>query len=199
MLIVTLGLLMAFNGLAGVVFGTQPQPFPPLWSGAPFVVGSVVVSRQDAAVFGTTLLLVVVLYAVLHRTRLGLAARAATHKPDVARLMGVDVSLVFLLSWGISVGVGAVAGVLVAPTTQLEPNMMGPILVKAFTGAVLGGFSSLSGALVGGLVLGVLDNLVGFYLALAWKDMLSLLLIVAVLLVRPEGLMGAGERHLKRA
>lgn len=199
MMILTLGLLMAINGLAGVVFGNQPRRFPDLWPGDPIVLGSVVASRQDVFIFAATALLVLLLYGVLKFTRFGLAARAATHKPDVARLMGVNVSLIFLLSWGISVALGAVAGVLVAPGTQLEPNMMGSILVKAFTGAVLGGFSSLAGAFAGGLLLGILDNLVGFYVALQWKDTLALLTIVLVLLLRPEGLLGAGERRLKRA
>jgi branched-chain amino acid transport system permease protein len=109
--------------------------------------------------------------------------------------MGVPVPKVYSLTWGMSAVLGAVAGILIAPTTFLSPSMMAEVQIKAFTAAVLGGFSSLPGAVVGGLLLGVLENLVAGYISTQLKSTFAFALIVVVLLIRPSGIMGTPERR----
>ena len=124
-------------------------------------------------------------------TSLGLAMRAAAYNPISSRLVGVRVDLMLALGWGIAAAIGAVAGMMVAPIVYLDPNMMSGILLYAFAGALLGGIDSAGGAVVGGLLLGVLENLAGAYvIGTDLKLTFALVIIVGVLTVRPSGLFG---------
>jgi len=125
----------------------------------------------------------------------GIAIRATSQNSRAARLMGVPVPKVYALTWGISAVLGAVAGILIAPTTFLSPSMMAEVQIKAFTAAVLGGFSSLPGAVVGGLLLGVLENLVAGYISTELKSTFAFALIVVVLFIRPSGLLGTPPKR----
>lgn len=195
MMIMTLGLFMVFNGAAGWVWGFDPVSFPYAVRGRPVFIGDIIVTRDSLLVLAVTVIMAGALYIALRFTMAGIAIRATSQNPRAARLMGVPVPKVYSLTWGMSAVLGAVAGVLIAPTTFLSPSMMAEVQIKAFTAAVLGGFSSLPGAVVGGLLLGVLENLVAGYISTQLKSTFAFALIVVVLLIRPSGIMGTTERR----
>jgi branched-chain amino acid transport system permease protein len=197
-IIVTLALLEIANSVAGYIWGYTPRSFPSPFPAKPVDLGGVLISIQDAAVIGVSLLTLGLLYLLFNRTKLGLAMRAAALYPDVSALLGVRTGLMLGLGWALATGVGAISGILVAPRILLQPNMMQSVIIYAFAAAVLGGIDSPVGAVVGGLTLGVLLALIGAYVP-ALADLrlaLSLLLIVVLLVVRPSGLFG--QLHARR-
>ena len=195
LMIMTLGLFMVLNGAAGWVWGFDPVSFPRAVSGRPIWIGDLIITRDSILVLAVTIVMALALYAVLRFTMAGIAIRATSQNSRAARLMGVPVPKVYALTWGISAVLGAVAGILIAPTTFLSPSMMAEVQIKAFTAAVLGGFSSLPGAVVGGLLLGVLENLVAGYISTELKSTFAFALIVAVLFIRPSGLLGTPPKR----
>ena len=195
LMIMTLGLFMVFNGAAGWVWGFDPVSFPRAVSGRPIWLGDLIITRDSILVLAMTIAMALALYVVLRFTMAGIAIRATSQNSRAARLMGVPVPKVYALTWGISAVLGAVAGILIAPTTFLSPSMMAEVQIKAFTAAVLGGFSSLPGAVVGGLLLGVLENLVAGYISTELKSTFAFALIVAVLFIRPSGLLGTPPKR----
>jgi branched-chain amino acid transport system permease protein len=191
LVIVTLGLATLFNGLAGFVFGYIPRSFPSPFSVQTVTILGAVVSFRDLGVIGVSALVLVLVYLLLQRTTLGLSMRAAAHNPDASRLLGVRVSWMLALGWGLASAVGALSGIMVAPILLLEPNMMQTIIIYAFAAAVLGGIESPLGAVIGGLIVGVTVNLAGAYLVGGDLQLaVAFLIIVAVLVVRPNGLLG---------
>ena len=195
LMIMTLGLFMVFNGAAGWVWGFDPVSFPRAVSGRPISLGDLIITRDSILVLAVTIAMALALYVVLRFTMAGIAIRATSQNSRAARLMGVPVPKVYALTWGISAVLGAVAGILIAPTTFLSPSMMAEVQIKAFTAAVLGGFSSLPGAVVGGLLLGVLENLVAGYISTELKSTFAFALIVVVLFIRPSGLLGTPPKR----
>ncbi|HEV1997256.1 MAG TPA: branched-chain amino acid ABC transporter permease [Candidatus Dormibacteraeota bacterium] len=196
--IVTLALLSIVNGMAGFIYGYVPRAFPTPFAQTPLVIGGVFVSIQDLGVIGVTIIVLGLIYVLFNRTKLGLAMRTASLYPDSAQLLGVSVGGMLAIGWGLASGVGAVSGILLAPGLFLEPNMMQQVIIYAFAAAVLGGIESPVGAVVGGLMLGVLLALVGAYIP-ALQDLrlaVALLLIVVMLVVRPTGLFG--HAHTRR-
>jgi branched-chain amino acid transport system permease protein len=192
-IIVTLGLLIAFNGLAGWIWGYVLKPFPSPFPSAPITIGSVSFNSQDLGIIGVSLLSLAAISLFFTRTKLGLAMRAAALYPDQSRVLGIRVSWMLALGWGLSAVVGAISGVMVAPIVFLDPNMMQGIVVYAFAAAVLGGIESPLGAVVGGLLLGVVLNLLGTYVEFIGTDLrlpVAFLIIVVMLVVRPAGLFG---------
>jgi branched-chain amino acid transport system permease protein len=191
--IVCIGLLVILNSLAGWIYSYVIQPFPSPFSRAPIRIGKIVFGQHDLGVIGVTLVLLCLLYLFFRYTALGLAMRAAAQNPGSSRLCGIRVGWMLALGWGLAALVGAVAGMLVAPVIFLEPNMMGGILIYAFAAATLGGITSPFGAVVGGFLVGVIENLAGTYLPFIGTELkltVALLIIVVVLLVRPSGLFG---------
>jgi branched-chain amino acid transport system permease protein len=141
-----------------------------------------------------SLIMLSVLYVFFRYTRIGLSMRAAASNPESARLVGIRVSWMVALGWGMAASLGAVAGMLIAPVVFLEPNMMLSILLYGFAGAVLGGLSSPVGAVLGGFVVGVIENLAGTFIPYVGRELklpIALALIVAVLTISPRGLFGA--------
>jgi branched-chain amino acid transport system permease protein len=191
--ILTIGLLIAINGLDTWVWGGAAKQFHGPFSTAPINVGGVAFSKQDIGVIAVSVLSVVLIGLLFTRTKLGLGLRAAAANPEEARLAGVRVPAMLALGWGLAAALGAVAGVLAAPSLFLEPNMMQTVLLYAFAAAVLGGMDSPLGAVVGGLAIGVLLNLVGTYVHWVGGELrlaVALAVILSVLLVRPAGLFG---------
>jgi branched-chain amino acid transport system permease protein len=188
--VVTLGLLMALQGLLGLAFGYNPRPMAQPLEVAPLLLGHVVLRPQDMLALGLLLALGVGLAFLFARTRLGLAMRAITENAYAARLMGIPVGNVLSLAWGIGVMLGAVAALLAAPVTSVTPNMMDTIVVYAFVAAILGGFGSLTGAVVGGLILGIVNNLVDAFLAPELSLTIVFGILLIVLYVKPDGLFG---------
>jgi branched-chain amino acid transport system permease protein len=191
--IVTIGLLILINGLTSWIWGGAVRKFPSPFSTRPIHVAGVAFSIQDIGIIGVSLAAVVVLGLFFRFTKLGLALRAAALNPDASRLVGVRVSWMLALGWGLAAALGAVSGMMVAPVVFLDPNMMQGILLYALAAAVLGGIDSPLGAVVGGLTLGVLLNLLGTYVSTLGGEMrlvAGLAVILAVLIVRPAGLLG---------
>jgi len=185
-----IALLSFFNALAGMIWSYTikqfPSPFPPR-----DIFGNGLVSVQQIGVVGVTLIMLGILTVFFRYTTLGLAMRAAAQNADSARLMGVRVSWMLALGWGMAAAIGAVAGMLVAPIVFLDPNMMTGILVYGFAGALVGGISNPLGAVAGGFIVGVLENLVGSYvIGNELKLTFALVIVVGVLLLRPAGLFG---------
>jgi branched-chain amino acid transport system permease protein len=191
--ILTIGLLIAVNGLTTWIWGGASKQFHGPFSTAPIDVGGVRFSKQDLGVIGVSVIVILLVGLLFARTKLGLGLRAAAANPAESRLVGIRVAWMLALGWGLAAVLGAVAGVLAAPSLFLDPNMMQSVLLYAFAAAVLGGMDSPVGAVVGGLLLGVLLNLVGTYIHWVGGQLrlaTALAVILAVLLVRPAGLFG---------
>jgi branched-chain amino acid transport system permease protein len=162
--ILTIGLLIAINGLTTWVWGGAAKQFAGPFSTSPINVGGVAFSKQDIGVIVVSVIVVALVGLLFTRTKIGLGLRAAAVNPVEARLVGVRVAAMLAVGWGLAAALGAVAGVMAAPSLFLEPNMMQTVLLYSFAAAVLGGMDSPVGAVVGGLVLGVLLNLSGTYI-----------------------------------
>jgi branched-chain amino acid transport system permease protein len=187
-LIATIGLFLIFHHLAGWIWGYDPYRFPSLFSPEPVSVLGARVSQNSLGILGVSVGIMAILYLFFERTRLGTAMRAASMNRRAAQLMGVNVGHIAMAAWGLAGGISLIAGMLTAPVTFLDFEMMVIVLLKAFAGAILGGFNSLPGAVVGCLVIGVLENLFSAYVSTAFKDAFAFGIIVLVLMFRPAGL-----------
>jgi branched-chain amino acid transport system permease protein len=192
-----IALFAVINSLAGFIWEYQIKSFPsPFGSGSLF--GKGLVSAHDAGMIGATVVMLVLLYLFFRFTRIGLAMRAAAANPESARLVGIRVGWMLALGWGMAALIGAVAGMLIAPVVFLEPNMMGSILLYGFAGAVVGGLTSPGGAVVGGVLVGIIENLAGTFIPYVGRELklsIALALIVFVLTVKPSGLFGRSVVH----
>jgi branched-chain amino acid transport system permease protein len=191
--IVTIGLVLVFNGAAGWIWSSEVRAFPSPFPNDTWNVGGVAISQQDVGTIGIVLVLVIALAVFFRFTKIGLALRASALNPEASRLVGVRVGWMLGIGWGLAAVLGAVAGMLAAPTVFLDPNLMLAILIYSFAAAVLGGIDSPFGAVAGGLLLGVGLNLIESYVGFIGTDLglpVALFIIMVVLLVRPAGLFG---------
>ena len=191
--IMTIGLVLTFNGLASLIWSAEVRAFPSPFPNETWEIGGVAISQQDVGTLAIVLALVALLWAFFQFTKTGLALRASALNPDASRLVGVRVSWMLAIGWGLAAMLGAVAGMLAAPTVFLDPNMMIIVLIYGFAAAVLGGIDSPVGAVVGGLLLGVVINLLSRYVDFVGSDLrlpAALGILLLVLLVRPAGLFG---------
>jgi branched-chain amino acid transport system permease protein len=192
--IVTIGLLLTLNGLTTWIWSGTQQSLRSPFSARAVDVAGVSVSIQDLGTIGVATGIAALLWLFLRFTKLGLALRAVATNPAEARLVGVRVSRLLGVGWGLAALLGAVAGALAAPSlSSLDPNLMQSVLIYAFAAAVLGGIDSPLGAVIGGLLLGVGLNLLGVYVDFVGADLrlpAALAVILAVLLLRPAGLLG---------
>src|SRR5271168_4932393 len=191
--IVTIGLLIFLEGLAGILFGGQYRSFPAAFSIIGLRVGGtpIGVSRFDVFVVVAVLVSTLALAVAFRYTAAGLRMRAAAFNATVARLSGIRVARVLTVGWALAGLLGALAGVLVTPSTFLYPNSMDAIFVLGFTAAVIGGLDSPVGAVVGGLLLGVALSYAGGYLGSDLTSLVALGILVVVLMIRPGGLFSA--------
>jgi len=193
LVIVTLGLFTAINGLAGWIWGYIVKPFPTPFPTTPLQIGGVAFSAQDVGVIAVSLVTLTLISLFFQKTKLGLAMRAAALYPEQSRVLGIRVGWMLALGWGLASVVGAISGIMIAPVVFLDPNMMQSVIVYAFAAAVLGGVESPIGAVVGGLILGVVLNLLGTYVEAVGNELrlaAALAIIVAVLVIKPSGLFG---------
>jgi branched-chain amino acid transport system permease protein len=191
---VTLGLLVICNSVAGWIWTYVQKPFPSPFPANPFRAGNIVLGAHDLGQIEVTLLVLLCIYLFFRFTPLGLAMRAAAHNPVSSRLVGIRVGWMLALGWGLAAVFGAVAGMMVAPVLTLEPNLMGGVQIYAFAAATLGGFTSPGGAVLGGFIVGVVENLVGTYVSFIGTELkftVALAMIIVVLLVKPTGLFGS--------
>ena len=197
--ILTIGLFILLGGLSNWIWKAEVRSFPPdrPFPTSAWDVGGVAISKQDAGILVVAVVLVVALWALFQLTKLGLALRASALNPTASRLVGIRVGWMLALGWGLAAALGAVAGLFTAAASPpLDPNMMRPVLIYALAAAVLGGLESPVGAIIGGLAIGVLLNLVVTYDTHIHLDLdrmripIAFLMILIVLLVRPSGLLG---------
>ncbi len=195
LIIATLAVGLILRNVVRIVLGPNVYPFPPLLVNRPLRFAGVVTTPQNLLILGVCLSCMLLLFVYFRYTKWGKAMRAVSQNRTASVLMGISVKNVFSLIWGLSAGLGALAGVLLAPLLVVNPDM-GWIALKAFVVAILGGFQSLPGAVLGGFALGILENLAGFYVGSAFKDIVAYLVLIAILIVRPTGLFP--ERTAKR-
>jgi branched-chain amino acid transport system permease protein len=191
--IVTVGLLVILNSLAGWTWSYVQKPFPSPFPKQPIRIGNIVFGAHEVGEMIVTLIVLTFLFLFFRYTPLGLAMRAAAQNPESSRLSGIPVSWMLALGWGLAAAFGAVAGMMVAPVVFLDPNMMGGIQIYAFAAATVGGFTSPGGAVLGGFLVGVVENLVGTYVKFIGTELrlsVALALIIGVLLIKPSGLFG---------
>ncbi|MBV1693945.1 MAG: branched-chain amino acid ABC transporter permease [Hyphomicrobiales bacterium] len=187
----TIGLGFLLRALAGMIWGTDDLKIDTPFSTGVVRIGDLVLAYDKLSVIVATFILCLVLWVFFNKTRLGTAMRATSENMLAAYYMGIPVKRVVSLVWAISAMVAACAGVLLAPITFVHSNVGLVLGLKAFPAAVLGGFGSIPGALVGGLVIGVIESLAGRYMAPGWKDASPYLVLLIMLLLKPEGLFGA--------
>jgi len=188
--IVFIGLLVIFNSMSGWIFDHTIKPFP-----SPFPTEGLLISKylggHEIGSISVTLVVLLAIYAFFRFTPLGLAMRAAAQNPESAALVGIRVSWMLALGWGLAAAIGGVAGMMIAPVVFLDPNMMSGILLYGFAGALLGGIDNPWGAVIGGFVVGVLENLLGAYvIGTELKLTVALVLIVTILTIMPNGVFG---------
>ncbi len=194
---VTIGIGYMSRGLITMlpVVGTDTHTLPVPFRGEVFRVGGLVISAEHIVIIVTTIVLCGLLAALFRYTKVGIAMQAMSQNQLAAYYMGIPVKRLSSLVWAIAAAVAAIAGILLAPLTFIHANM-GLIGIKAFPAAVIGGFTSLPGAIVGGLIIGVVEQLAGFYLMEGFKDAAPFIVVLAMLIFKPNGLFG--ERLAKK-
>ena len=189
----TIGLGSIFRTFASVTWGSEiytlPTPFGGVWK-----IGSITLSHQYLSIIVGTLLLCGVLYAFFNWTRIGIAMQATSQNQLAAYYMGIPVKMIFSLIWAISAATATAAGVLLAPVTLIDINMGLAVALKAFAAAVLGGFGSIPGALLGGIIIGLIELFSGALLPDGFKDTMPYIVLLAALIARPQGLFGTPGR-----
>lgn len=191
-----IGLFLTLNSLGGFVWGYLNRAFPTPFGAWKIVFGPLTLSGELVGIAVVLMVTLLVLYLVFEHTRLGLAMRAAASAPTQSQLVGIPVEWMLMAGWGVSAGLGAIAGVLVAPRLFVSPGMMLGVVIYAFAAATLGGLDSVLGAVIGGLVVGIAENMAATYVPWIGADLkivVALVIIFATLLVRPSGLFG---RHV---
>lgn len=190
LVIATFALGLIIRALIRIHWQDNVYFLPAPYAGPAFAIGPLRVNPSYLVIIGTTAVLVALLVLFFARTKLGKAMRAVSFNPIAARLMGIRVSTVFGSAWALSAAIGALAGLLLAPVIGINPEL-GHLIIKALVAAVIGGFGSLGGALFGGLLLGVLETYAGAMFGAAFKEIIPFAILIAILLVRPQGLWGA--------
>jgi branched-chain amino acid transport system permease protein len=193
MVIVGFGMSIVLQNIAFLIWGPKPFPFPVSF-GRPLEIGNLALPMSYVWIVATGLVLMLVLNLVLRKTMLGLAIRAVAHNKDIAYLSGVNVPLMISAIFGIACALGAAAGVLIAPINYVQVQMGLGVLIKAFAAAIVGGFGSLPGAVLGGLLVGVTESLGAGFISGTYKDIYAFILLIVVLMVKPSGILGVAAK-----
>ena len=190
LIIITLGLEMIVFGFASWKWGGEPRNMAiPLAPTDVIVAGGVIMSHLELASIAVAAIVIAALFLFLGRSKAGLAMRATQQNRPVARLMGIRVRRVEMSVWAMAAVIGGIAGLLVAPAATVEPYMMWDPMMKGFAAAVLGGMTSLAGAALGGAIIGIVENLFGFYVSTAFKSVVPFAVILLMLAIKPSGLL----------
>ena len=195
LVIATLGLSLGIKQLVKAGYSAQAFPFPSAFPSGQFVMGGAAVSYADVGTLALAGLIVIGLQTFLNRTVTGRAMQAVAQNTDAARVLGIEVNRMVLYTFLINAVLACVAALLVTPTYLAKFDMGDSIGLKAFFAAIIGGFNQMRGALLGGVLIGVLENAVGFYVSPAYKEGVALMLFLIVILLRPEGLLGKAEER----
>lgn len=197
MALVAIGFSVMLKGLARLPFGSDVYTMPPVLAGAgPLQIGGAIVSAQSALTIAVAVVLTSCLLLFYRYTRTGKQMQAVQQNEIGARIVGVNTNRIFSITWALAAGVGAIAGLLAGPTSLLFPDMGSEFLLKGFAAAVLGGFTSVTGAIIGGLLVGIIEMLIGGYVSTSFQQVSPFLIIIVVLLVMPHGLFG--QRSVER-
>jgi len=197
MIIATVGLSYALKGIARIVpYTEEVHRLPPLSAGPPILLGPVVLQRQDIVIVTAALAIMAALWAFFSLTMIGKGLRATSENPRAAALVGIPVRRMSMMAWGLAATLAGIAGILIAPKLLLTPDM-GVIVILALAAAIVGGFVSLPGCVVGGVVLGIVQNLIGIFVNSRAISLAPFLVIMIVLLVRPQGLIAGRVRAKK--
>ncbi len=188
--IATLGIGLVLNGICGWIWGFNVKNLPTLLKDGGVGVGSMYFGYNDLLIVGIAAFLMIAFYLFFEKSHFGMVMRATCTNRQSARLMGVNINAVYAISWGIAGLLSAVAGLLISPITYLDIHSLGSFMIKAFAALVLGGFKSLFGVVVGGLVLGVTSNILAAYVSTELKSTYIFVLMLFILVIRPSGLFG---------
>ncbi len=189
LLIATVGVSYIFRNGAMVIFGTNPQKFPSMFPQKPIDIAGFKVTPQSIGIILVSLALITALHFFFTKVKVGKCMELASSNPESAAMMGINVSYMRFLTFGISAGLACIAGALIAPLTYARPDMSASIGLKAFAAAILGGIGNLWGALLGGLILGIVEALGATYISSAYRDAFSFLVLFIVLFLKPTGLL----------
>jgi branched-chain amino acid transport system permease protein len=189
MIIAGFGMSIVLQNIAYLIWGAKPFPFSVRF-GMPLEIGNISLPRSYVWIISAAVVFMAVLHFILRKTMIGLAMRAVAHNKDIAYLSGVNVPLMISVIFGIGCGLGAAAGVLIGPINYVQVLMGIGVLVKAFAAAVVGGFGSLPGAVLGGLLVGVVESLGAGYISGTYKDTYAFVLLILVLMFKPSGILG---------
>lgn len=192
-IIATIAIGIIIRGSIGVFGGTDTYPFPSPFRAEPYNILGIIINAQFIWIIIITFILLVVFYYIYNRTDFGTAMRATSQDTIASQLMGINVNFVYLLSWIICSTVGAIAGILIAPITFLFLTV-GFVGLKGFPAAVLGGWGSVPGAVVGSIIIGVAENLAGGYLPHGIKDIFAWIILILVLVIKPSGIFGIHQK-----
>jgi branched-chain amino acid transport system permease protein len=188
----TVGLSFLLKGIGRIFWGGQGDyvTFPPVLKSDPVSLGAIQVFPQQLMIVAVVIVVMVVVAAAFRLTTAGKAMQATAESQRAAYLVGIRVDRVYMYTWASSASFAALAGCLAAPLTLLSPDIGGPLLLKAFAATVLGGLGSMPGAFAGGLLIGIIESLAGGYIATGFQDVSAFVVIMAVLVVKPQGLFG---------
>ena len=186
-LMLTIGLGFVIRAVAGAIWGNQPRALDSPFAGEVIELRGLIIGYENIAIVVGTALLCLLLFLFFRFTRIGIAMQAASQNQLAAFYVGIPVKRVFSLVWGISAAIAAAAGILVAPVSLIDP-LMGLVGIKAFAAAIVGGFGSLPGAIVGGLIIGIAEQFVGLYLPAGLSEVSAFVILLAMLFLRPEGI-----------
>jgi branched-chain amino acid transport system permease protein len=191
----TIGIGYVARGLITMIpnIGTETHTLPVPYKDQIWKMGGLILNVEQMAVIFVTAILCALLFALFRYSKLGIAMQASSQNQLAAYYMGIPVKRLHGIAWGLAAAVAAVAGLLLAPITFVHANM-GFIGLKAFPAAVVGGFGSLPGAIVGGLIIGIIESLSGFYLPDGFKDTAAYIMVLVMLMVKPNGLFGENLR-----
>jgi|TARA_B110000240_G_C13425762_1_gene421516 branched-chain amino acid transport system permease protein len=192
-LMLTIGLGFILRAVAGAIWGAEPRTLPTPYAGGVFQIGEVIIGFENVAIIVGTATLCILLFVFFKFSRLGIAMQAASQNQLAAYYVGIPVKRIYSLVWALSAVISAVAGILIAPVSLIDP-LMGFIGIKAFAAAIVGGFGSLPGAIVGGLLIGIVEQFAGLYLPPGFSDVTAYLMLLIMLLIRPEGIFATMQR-----
>jgi len=191
LMMATLGASFFLSSTSGLVFGTLPKALPPFSSHPPFQIGGIPVASQSLWVLGATFLLLILLYLLSHRTLLGKAMEATSTDPLGADLLGISRNFMVFLAFGVSAGVGSIAGILITPIFYTSYNAGALLGLKGFIAAILGGWGKHSGAILGGFTLGIVESLSIAFIPSGYKDGIAFAILLLILYLRPTGILGS--------
>jgi len=195
-MIMTMGFVMIAQGLAPMFFGNNPLYFPKMIQGDPINIGGVSILPNTILIIVITLSVMGGLFYILQRSKWGLAIRVTAENIQTAKLMGVPTRLVSMAVWTVGTILGALAAIMVAPLTTVSVTMMADIHLKSFISAVLGGFATFYGPVIGAFIIGILNNIIGFYISSKWATAILYLFILGVLIFKPTGIFG--KKYIKK-